>query len=89
MFKGGYQIVDLRGTNLTADSPATIPGVGKALLGSNNKRTVVSGLVVSDAAQTDHEVLFTESSGTYTGEFGTWTITINSANDQVTVSVTE
>ena len=87
--KGGYQIVDLKGVSLTASTASVIPGVGEQLQGANGKRTVVSGLVVSGDAQPDTEVLFTNNSGTYTGKFGIWTLSIVAATNSVTVTETQ
>lgn len=83
MTKGGYQILDLKGTALTSGTEATIEGTYKALSHANGKRVVVSGLKVGSASYSDVEVLFTLSSTTYTGVLvvGTTTITIVVAND--------
>lgn len=83
MQKGGYQIVDLKGTALTSGTEATIEGVYAALSNAGGKRTVVSGLKVGGTAYSDVEVLFTLSTTTYTGVLviGATTITIVVAND--------
>lgn len=83
MLKGGYQILDLKGTALTSGTEATIDGTYAALSNAHGKRVIVSGLKVGGTAYNDVEVLFTLSTTTYTGVLvvGTTTITIAVAND--------
>lgn len=67
MKKGGYQIVDFKGTALTSGTAATIAGVYDSIKNARNKMTVVSGLKVGTLALSDAPVLFTPSSTSYVG----------------------
>lgn len=82
---GGYQIVDLQGTPLTAGTAATVTGTHAAIAGANGKRIVVSGLVVGGTAYNDTEAFVTLSGTTYTLTVGTLSITVTAA-DAVTVA---
>lgn len=62
--KGGYKIIDFKGTALTSGTEATIPGVYEAIE-STNKRTIVSGLVVGGTEYDDMPVLFTVDSTSF------------------------
>lgn len=89
MFKGGYQIVDLKGVNLEPDVAASveavkIPGIHAAIEGSHGKALMLSGIVIDGVEKNDQYIVFTVSSGTYTApiEGGTLTIT---ADDEVSI----
>ena len=89
MKKGGYKIIDFKGTQITT-SAVTIKGIHKAIE-STNKRTVVSGLVQSGVEYDDFDCLFTSSSnGSFVGTAlcgaQKLTITVTSA-DSVTVAL--
>lgn len=89
MKKGGYKIIDFKGTPITT-SAVTIKGIHKAIE-STNKRTVVSGLVKSGVEYDDFDCLFTSSSnGSFVGAAlcgaQKLTITVTSA-DSVTVAL--
>lgn len=88
--KGGYKIVDLKGTSLTSGTEATIVGMYDAIE-STNKRTIISGLVVGSTEYDDFPVLFTVSGTSFvaTQKITGATIDIVVADDDgVTVTVT-
>lgn len=85
--KGGYQIVNLRDTNLTAGTAAAIKDTYKQVSGAYRKRIVVSGLVLAGVAYNDFDAAMSgpDDSGMYTLTGGGMTITITNAN-KVTVT---
>ena len=90
MYRGGYQLIDFKGTALTSGTEATIPGVYSAIE-STNKQTVVTGMVVGGTEYDDFPVLFTVDSTDFVGIVHTAAdsyITIEVASDDgVTVTV--
>lgn len=86
MIKGGYQIIDLKGTTL----PATIKGthaVCDVVFDKTKKTVKLSGLVVSGKVVPDVDGYLTLSSTTYTIHAGGRTVTVTSA-DLVTDTTT-
>lgn len=83
--KGGYQILDLKGTALTAGSASTIKGIYETLEGNYHKPVLVSGLVIGDTVYADAYVTFTVSESNYIGKAYGYNITITD-DDEITVA---
>ena len=63
--KGGYQIVDLKGTKFTAGTGKIINGAYAAA--KSTCRTVISGFTIGTTPYPDTEVCLTIASGIYGG----------------------
>lgn len=83
MKKGGYQIVDFGGNNITADG-VTIPGIHEIIEGNYNKPTLAAGLVIDGKECADTYVFFNSVGAGYSGRvYGLGDINITDA-DRVT-----
>lgn len=90
--KGGYKILDFKGTPLTSGAGTKIDGIAERLGTGNEKATLISGLVVGDITYPDFFAPFIEGSETIdtTVVIGSNTIKITIApDDTVTATVTE
>lgn len=88
--RGGYIIVDLKNAALTSGKAANIPGAYVAAANPYQKATLITGLVVGDAAYPDFYAPFVAGEGNYSAAvvIGESTITIEVAEgDDVTVTV--
>lgn len=85
MKKGGYQIIDLKGTALTKQVKTVIDGVYEAVEGAYNKRLVLSGCVFDGKEFDDVEVQARVSGKTFTCSAYGYAITISDDNG-VTIS---
>ena len=80
---GGYQIVDLKNTPITAGGSAvTVPGVYDKIEGTR-KRIVISGLVIGSTEYPDVTVSPVVSSGDYVFTAFGYVLTVT-ADDEVT-----
>lgn len=80
--KGGYQILNLRDTAITDDTPTTIKGTYNALARSFRKRIVVSGLNYGGTLYNDYVA---EQLNTVTNEQGVSTYTVHGAGFDIEV----
>ena len=83
--KGGYQILDLKKTKLTAGTASTIKGTWETLKGNYHKPVLVSGLVIGTTEYNDTFAEFTVTSTTYTATLYGYTLTVTNA-DAVTAT---
>lgn len=83
--KGGYQILNLKSTKLTAGTSSTIKGTWETLEGNHHKPVLVSGLVIGTTEYNDAFVEFTVSNTTYTATLYGYTLTVTNA-DAVTAT---
>lgn len=83
--KGGYQILDLKNTKLTAGTATTIKGTWETLEGNYHKPVLVSGLVIGTTEYNDAFAEFTVTSTTYTATLYGYTLTVTNA-DAVTAT---
>lgn len=83
--KGGYQILDLKNTKLTAGTASTIKGTWETLEGNFHKPVLVSGLVIGTTEYNDTFTEFTISNTTYTATLYGYTLTVTNA-DAVTAT---
>ena len=83
--KGGYQILDLKNTKLTAGTASTIKGTWGTLAGNYHKPVLVSGLVIGTTEYNDAFAEFTLSNTTYTATLYGYTLTVTNA-DAVTAT---
>lgn len=67
MARGGYQLLDFKGVNLTSGSKNTTLTEIYDKIEATNKRTVVTGLVVGGTEYDDMEVNFVVSSSNFVG----------------------
>lgn len=77
--KGGYQIIDFRGVNLT-ESAKTIPGIYESIKGNHHKPLLLSGLVLSGVEKAG---VFSEpetSAGNYVFSVYGGTLTVTAEN---------
>ena len=66
MYKGGYQIIDLKDTAiLTGGSAVTIPGIFEAVSNPYRKMTVVSRLKLDGSLKPDFPATFIPSGNDY------------------------
>lgn len=88
MIKGGYKIINFKGTALTSGTTSKIDGVYDSIKNSYNKATMISGLVVGNTKYPDFFAPFVPNEGTYETDVTisghSLTITIASG-DNVTV----
>lgn len=90
MIKGGYKVIDFKGSPFTSGEEASVDGLHAAVSNPYGKATMVSGLVVGDVAYPDFFAPFTEGGGNYSTSvvIGGSTITIAvDSDDNVTVTV--
>jgi len=90
MIKGGYKVIDFKNTPFTSGEVASVDGIHAAVSNPYGKATMVSGLVVGDAAYPDFFAPFVEGSGSFSTNvvIGESTITIAiDSDDGVTVTV--
>lgn len=83
--KGGYQILDLKNTKLTAGTASTIKGTWETLEGNFHKPVLVSGLVIGTTEYNDAFAEFTVTNTTYTATLYGYTLTVTNA-DAVTAT---
>lgn len=93
LYKGGYQIVDLGGTDFTSGSASTVVGAHAALIGAGTKPTAIANYSIGGTVYPHAFVPFSvDEDGTYTGKFaygdGTVAVTVTNA-DVVTITVAE
>ena len=86
--KGGYQILDLKNTKLTAGTASTIKGTWETLNGNYHKPVLVSGLVIGTTEYNDTFAEFTISSTTYTTTIYGYTLTVTNADAVTATAVT-
>lgn len=90
--KGGYQLVDFKGVNLTSGSPTTIEGIYKQIKYCNGKILVATNVVVDNVKY--NNTTFTANQVTGTEQInsvmligsGTGTLAITS-EDSVTITI--
>lgn len=90
MRKGGYRIINLKGTYFTSGTAAKVTGAYESANNPYDKATMISGLVVAGVEYPDFYAPFIASSGKMTTSvvIGGSTITIAVApTDDVTVTV--
>lgn len=87
MYRGGYQIIDLKDTVLTAGTPETITGVHSRIVNNNRKAFLLCGVTVKGEANgtpealNDEVVNFIASEQGYTASLlNGGTITVTSAD---------
>lgn len=85
MVKGGYKIVNFKGTNITSENGATVSGVYESLENNYRKAVMISGVVVDG---TEHNDIFIDvsvsgSDYTFTAYGKTFTVT---NEDKITVA---
>lgn len=86
MLKGGYKIIDLRDTEITAGGDAVkISGVHEAVEASYHKPLMLSGLNVGGVEYGAAYAVPTTNSGNYVFAVHGYNVTINS-DDTVTVT---
>lgn len=83
--KGGYQILNLKNTKLTAGTASTIKGTWETLEGNYHKPVLVSGLVIGATEYNDAFAEFTVTNTTYTATLYGYTLTVTNA-DAVTAT---
>ena len=90
MRKGGYQILDLRETDLTLNEPTTIDGAYDLIENANGKAVMISGLVITSTQVNDSFSIFVKGgNGDYVGVvvYNTSLFVIRvQSNDAVTVT---
>lgn len=88
--KGGYQIIDLKGTPFTSGQASAVEGIAAIVANPYNKATLISGLVVGDVAYPDFFAPFIAGEDNYSTSVSIGgdeiTITVESDND-VTVTI--
>lgn len=90
MRKGGYRIINLKGTSFTSGTAAKVTGAYESANNPYDKATMISGLVVAGVEYPDFYAPFVPSSGNMAASvvIGGSTITIAVApTDDVTVTV--
>lgn len=80
---GGYQIIDLKDTDLVSGTGVTISGTHEAIEGSYRKPLLLANIVIGGVEKNDAFVSFTVASNTYSTSIYGGTITIDS-DDLVT-----
>ena len=85
--KGGYQIIDLKGTNFSSDSH-TIPGIYESIEGNYHKPLLLSGIVLAGVEYADVFVTVEKPASNYeiTAYGHKFTVT---SEDSVTESAVE
>lgn len=86
MKKGGYQISDLKGFNFSLNSPTTVKGFKDIIKNANNKRIIVSGLVIAGTEYDDAEVEFNVVGTSYVGTLYGLKMTVTQSDDLVIIS---
>lgn len=90
MRKGGYRIINLKGTSFTSGTATKVAGAYESANNPYDKATMISGLAVAGVEYPDFYAPFVPSSGNMTTSvvIGGSTITIAVApTDDVTVTV--
>lgn len=82
---GGYQIINLKNTALTAGTPATIKGVYEAIEGNYDKPCLLHGISIAGTTYPDAYVTPTVSASNYTFAVYGYTFTIT-GDDVVTAA---
>lgn len=82
---GGYKIIDLKNTDFTPGTASTVPGTYEAIEHNYRKATLVTGIIVSGVEKFAGYVIFKATDNTFTGTFGTYTITVTH-EDAVTIT---
>ncbi len=83
MKKGGYQIADLTGFNFSLNSPTTVKGFKDIIKNANNKRIIVSGLVIAGTEYDDAEVEFNVVGTAYVGTLYGLKMTVTQRDDLI------
>lgn len=83
MKHGGYQIIDLKGVELTINTATQYDGIYDLIEGTN-KTCLVSGLNVAGTEYNDAYCDFAVNGSAFEGNVYNYTITVDSAN-KVTV----
>lgn len=83
---GGYQILDLKGTNFTDGTPATVKGAYATIANSQNKATLIENYSIGGVSQFAGFASMEVSGTNYTCTVGTRTFVITST-DSVTISL--
>lgn len=86
--KGGYKIIDLKGTNLTTAEAVTITGIYDKIENSYHKPLLLSGIVIDDVEKNDVYVQPQLSSTSYVFELYGYTLTITD-EDSLTLATKE
>lgn len=88
MYKGGYQIIDLKDVALTSATEETITGTYARVKNNNRKVFLLCGLTVlvsgTPTALNDCIVNFTEDDGTYTATLPNGGTIVFATGDKVT-----
>lgn len=79
MRHGGYQIIDLKGTQLTVGTGMQYDGIYELIEGTN-KTCLVSGLNVAGTEYNDCYVDFAVNGSAFEGTAYSYTITVESTN---------
>lgn len=80
MLRGGYHIVDLKDTNITTETGATIVGIYEEIEASYRKAILVSGITIDGVEYRDTFVDPTHNDNTYTFTAHGKTFTVSSDN---------
>lgn len=85
--KGGYKIIDLKGTNFTLATASKVEGVHEAIESNYHKPTLIEHFLIAGVEQTAQYVTFITSGSNLVANInnGSQTITITS-EDQVTIA---
>ena len=85
--KGGYKIIDLKGTNFTLNTASKVEGVHEAITSNYHKPTLLENFLIAGVEQTAQYVTFITSGGNLVANInnGSQTITITNG-DQVTIA---
>lgn len=79
MLKGGYQIIDLKGENLT-ENAVTIPGIYDSIEGNYHKPLLLSGIVIGGIERPDVYTSASVNSSNYVLPLYNGSITVTSEN---------
>ena len=85
--KGGYKIIDLKGTNFTLASASKVEGVYNAVKNSYHKPTLIENFLIASVEQTAQYVTFITSGVNLVANINNDSQTITITNDdQVTIA---
>lgn len=86
--KGGYKLIDLKGSKITVGSEgATVKGIYNSIENSYNKPLILTGINIGGVERNDVFIDFSDDSGSYVANISaTEKITVTNA-DLVTITV--